>query len=74
MTQVKIFFTCCILDNFITIEDGIPSKIDIDEEDDCEGVHVQILEIYGMIQRDREDWEKFIDDVAKEMWDDYRSQ
>ena len=74
MTQTKIVLACCILHNFIIIEDGIPSKIDIDEEDDREGIDVPILEIYGMTQIDREDWGKFRDDIAKRMWDDYRSR
>ena len=73
MTQTNIVLACCILHNFITIEDGIPSKIDIHEEDDREGIDVPILEIYGMTQRDREDWGKFRDEMAKMMWDDYRS-
>lgn len=73
MTQTNIVLACYILHNFITIEDDIHYEIDIDEEDDHEGIHVPILETYGMTQCDREDWEKFRDDIEKRMWDDYRS-
>ena len=48
-------------------------EVDIEEEDDREGINVPILETYGMTQRDRDDWGKFRDDIAKRMWDDYRS-
>ena len=48
ITQTKIFLACFILHNFFTIEDGIPSKVKINEEDDCKGIHVPILETYGM--------------------------
>ena len=73
MTQIKIVLACCILHNFIIIEDGVPLEVDIEEEDDREGINVPILETYGMTQRDRDDWGKFRDDIAKRMWDDYRS-
>ena len=56
MTQIKIVLTCCILHNFITIEDDIPPEVDVEEEDDREGITVPILETYGMTQRDRDDW------------------
>ena len=74
MTQTKIVLACCILHNFIIIEDGIPSKVDIDKEDDREGIDIPILEIYGMTQHDRDDWGNFRDDITKRMSDDYRSR
>ena len=49
-TQKKIVLACGILHNFITIEDGLPSKIDIEEDDDRVGINVPILETYGMNQ------------------------
>lgn len=64
---------CCILNNFITIKDDITFEVDIEEEDDREGIDVQILETYGMTQRDRDDWGRFRDEIAKRMWDDYRA-
>ena len=73
MTHIKIVLACCILHNFITIEDGVLLEVDIEEEDDREGINVPILETYGMTQHDRDDWGKFRDDIAKRMWDDYRS-
>ena len=72
-TQTKIILACCILQNFITIEDGITFEVDIEEEDDHEGIDVPILETYGMTQRDRDDWGRFRDEIAKRMWDDYRA-
>ena len=70
-TQAKIVLVCCILHNFITIEDGINFEVDIEEEDDREGIDVPILETYGMTQRDRDDWGRFQDQIEKRMWDDY---
>ena len=72
-TQTKIVLACCILHNFITIEDGITFEVDIEEEDDREGIDVPILETFGMTKRDRDDWGRFRDEIAKRMWDDYRA-
>lgn len=47
MTQTKIVLACCILHNFITIEDDIPCEVEI-EEDERDGINVPILETYGM--------------------------
>ena len=55
-TQTKIVLACCILHNFITIEDDISFEVDIEKEDDREGINVPILEKYGMTQQDRDDW------------------
>ena len=75
MTQLKIVLTCCILHNFITIEDDIPPEVDdVEEEDDREGIDVPILETYEITQRDKDDCGKFRDDIAKRTWDDYRTQ
>ena len=75
MTQTKIVLACCILHNYITIEDGVPLeiKIDKDNDDDRNVINVPILETYGMTQRDRDDWGKFRDEIAQRMWEDYRS-
>ena len=71
MTQTKIVLACCILHNFITIEDDIPREVEI-EEDERDGINVPILETYGMTQRDRDDWGNFRDEIARRMWEDYR--
>ena len=75
MTQTRIVLACCILHNYITIEDGVPLEIETDEDDDDDSnaINVPILETYGMNQRDRDDWGKFRDEIAQRMWEDYRS-
>ena len=72
MTQTKIVLACCILHNFITIEAKIPPEVEIEEDDDREEVNIPILETYGMTLRDRDDWGKFQDEIARRMWKDYR--
>lgn len=43
----KIVLACNILHNFITMEDFLPSKVDIEEDHDHAGINVPILETYG---------------------------
>ena len=69
-----MMLACCILHNFITIEDGVPQVLEIEEDVDRGGINVPILETFGMTQRDREDWGNFRDEIAEKMWEDYRSQ
>ena len=73
-TQTKIVLACCILHNFITIEDGVPRDVEIEEDDERDGINVPILETYGMTQGDRDEWGNFRDAIAGRMWEDYRSQ
>lgn len=74
MTQSYIVLACCILHNFITIEDGLPSEEAIEEEDDRDGIEVPLLETYGLSQEDRNEWAQFREDIANRMWEDYRSR
>ena len=74
MTPTKIMLACCILHNFIMIEDDVPCKVEIEEDIDRGGINVPILETFGMTQRDRDDWGIFLDELAEKMWEDYRSQ
>lgn len=55
------------------IEDGVPTEVEIEEEDDRDRINVPVLETYGLSQRDRDDWGKFRDEIARRMWEDYRS-
>ena len=73
MTQTRIVLACCILHNYITIEDGVPLEIEIEEDDDHNAINVPVVETYGMTQRDRDDWENFRDEIAQRMWEDYRA-
>ena len=73
MTQTKITLACCILHNFITIEDGVPHYVEVEDEDDRDAINVPILDTYGMTPRDRDDWGNFRDEIARRMWEDYRS-
>jgi hypothetical protein len=59
MTQAHIVLACCILHNYITLEDDIPSEIVTEEEDDRDGIGVPMLETYGLSQRDRDQWAQF---------------
>ena len=74
MTQSYIILACCILHNFITIEDGLPLEVAIQEEDDRDGIEVPLLETYGLSQEDRNEWAQFREDIASRMWEDYRSR
>ena len=74
MTQSYIVLACCILHNFITIEDGLPLEEAIEEEDDHDGIEVPLLETYGLSQEDRNEWAQFREDIASRMWEDYRSR
>ena len=56
MTQSYIVLACCILHDFIMIEDGLPLEVAIEEEDDCDGIEVPLLETYGLSQEDRNEW------------------
>jgi hypothetical protein len=58
-TQAHIVLACCILHNFITIEDGLPSEVEFEEEDGRDGIDVPVLETYGLSQRERDDWANF---------------
>ena len=49
-TQTKIVLACCILHNFITIEDDVPQVLEIEEDVDRGGINVPILETFGMTQ------------------------
>ena len=69
-----IVLACGILHNFITMEDGLPSEVEIEEDDDRVGINVPILETYGMNQRDRDDWGRFRNEIAQRMWEDYNSR
>ena len=68
MTQSYIVLACCILHNFITIEDGLPLEEAIEEEDDHDGIEVPLLETYGLSQEDRNEWAQFREDIASRMW------
>ena len=59
VSQTKIVLACCILHNLITIEDGVPHDMEIEEDDDRDGINLPILETYGMTQRDRDDLGNF---------------
>lgn len=59
VTQTKITLACCILHNFITIEDGVLHDVEIEDEDDRDGIDEPILDTYGMTLRDRDDWGNF---------------
>ena len=74
ITQTKIVLSCCILHNFITIEDSVPPDVEIEEDADRDGINVPILETFGMTQQDRDGWGNFRDELAEKMWEDYRSQ
>ena len=50
MTQTKIMLACCILHNFITIKDDIPPDVEIEEDDDHDGINVPMLDTSGMTQ------------------------
>ena len=58
-TQKKIVLACCILHNFISIEDGVPQVLEIEEDVDRGGINVPILDIFGMSQQYRDDWGNF---------------
>jgi hypothetical protein len=75
MTQAYIVLACCILHNYITEVDGLP-EVEVEEEDDpdCGGVDVPVLQTYGFSQQDRTEWSQFRDDLASRMWEDYRSR
>ena len=55
------------------MEDGLPIEEEFEEDDDCIGINVSILETYGMNQQDRDDWGRFQDEIARRMWEDYNS-
>ena len=59
MTQSYIILACCILHNFIMIEDGLPLEVATKEEDDRDGIEVPLLETYGLSQEDRNEWAQF---------------
>ena len=71
---MKIMLACCILHNFITIEDGVPLDVEIEEEDDYNGINMPILDTYVLTQWNRDEWGNFWDELAWRMWEDYRSQ
>lgn len=57
--QTRIVLACTILHNFITVEDGVPLEVELEDDDGHASINVPILETYGMSQRDRDDWTKF---------------
>lgn len=74
INQINYFLSCGILHNFIMMEDGIPSEVEIEEDDDDHvEINVPVLETYGMNQQDRDEWGKFQDEIAQRMWEHYNS-
>ena len=47
-TQTKIMLACCILHNYIMIEEEVPPDVEIQDEDDRDGINMPILDTYGM--------------------------